>query len=282
MSSIELVSIHGGHSGQFCTHARNSLEEIIQAYIAAGYRWVGITEHVPPASEQFVYFDEREAGQDAKMLNERFGHYFVEGRRLQQKYADQIELLIGCETEMYTGSIPHVRKLIAAYQPDYLVGSVHHIDDIIFDVDQEGYDQAAAAYGGVEGLYGRYFDLQHAMIEQLRPQVVGHFDYIRILDPNYQEMWKKTAVWDKIMRNLQLIRKYGLILDVNTKGLRKGHPEPYVSQPILRAAITLGIPLAPGDDSHGVADVGVDIEQGIQYIKEAGGSTKWQKPKRNQ
>ena len=134
----QLVSIHGGHSGQFCTHARDSLDAIVQAYIAHGYAWVGITEHVPPASENFVYFDEREAGQDAVFLNARFADYFAVGRQLQQKYADQIELLIGCETETYTGSIDHIRQIVATYQPDYLVGSVHHVDDISFDVMQAG------------------------------------------------------------------------------------------------------------------------------------------------
>ncbi|MEM7112614.1 MAG: histidinol-phosphatase [Chloroflexota bacterium] len=274
----QLVSIHGGHSGQFCTHAHDTLEAIVQAYIAHGFAWVGITEHVPPATEDFVYFDERDVGQDAVFLNARFADYFAVGRQLQQKYADQIELFIGCETETYTGSFDHIRQLVATYQPDYLVGSVHHVDDFIFDVTHEGYNEAAAQHGGLEGLYCRYFDQQYEMIEELRPQVIGHFDYIRILDPNYQETLQKTAVWDKIMRNLRQIKAYGLILDVNTKGLRKGHPEPYVSHPILQEAIALGIPLVPGDDSHGVADVGVDIKEGINYLKEAGAPTIWQKP----
>ena len=80
------------------------------------------------------------------------------------------------------------------------------------------------------------------------------------------------------MRNLRQIQAYGLILDVNTKGWRKGHPEPYVSRPILQQAIAMGIPLVPGDDSLSVADVGVDIADAIRYLAEAGASTEWQKP----
>ena len=44
---IQKVSIHGGHSGQYCCHAEDTLEEIVLAYIEHGYTWVGLTEHMP-------------------------------------------------------------------------------------------------------------------------------------------------------------------------------------------------------------------------------------------
>jgi histidinol phosphatase-like PHP family hydrolase len=56
------VSVHGGHSGEFCTHAVDSLEEVVQAYVQGGFSWVGITEHMPPAADRWVFDDEREAG----------------------------------------------------------------------------------------------------------------------------------------------------------------------------------------------------------------------------
>ena len=55
------VSVHGGHSGQFCGHAKNTLEEIVLAYIDKGYPWVGITEHMPPVADAFVYLASDEA-----------------------------------------------------------------------------------------------------------------------------------------------------------------------------------------------------------------------------
>ena len=35
------ASIHGGHSGQFCLHARDRLEDIIKRYIELGFAWGG-------------------------------------------------------------------------------------------------------------------------------------------------------------------------------------------------------------------------------------------------
>jgi histidinol-phosphatase (PHP family) len=87
-SSIARVSVHGGHSGQFCLHAKSTLEEVIQAYIAAGYSWVGITEHMPPLNDSVRYPDEAQQGLSAKALQEQFQRYFAEVRRLQAKYAD--------------------------------------------------------------------------------------------------------------------------------------------------------------------------------------------------
>ena len=62
MQKIEKVSVHGGHSGQFCNHATDSLEEIVRAYIDQGFSWVGITEHTPAPTEDLLDQDQREAG----------------------------------------------------------------------------------------------------------------------------------------------------------------------------------------------------------------------------
>ena len=102
--NTRLVSVHGGHSGGFCSHAKDSLENIVQAYINRGFSWVGITEHMPAVSDRFVYPDEREAGLDASALQCRFDDYFKTCRRLKQKYSEQIDILVGFESETYTGS----------------------------------------------------------------------------------------------------------------------------------------------------------------------------------
>jgi histidinol-phosphatase (PHP family) len=88
------VSVHGGHSGQFCNHAENTLEEVVQAYIEKGYLWVGITEHMPPVSDRFLYPDEIEAGLSAEILSHRFNRYMETCRRLQTSHADQIQIYV--------------------------------------------------------------------------------------------------------------------------------------------------------------------------------------------
>src|SRR5687767_6717059 len=125
--SIQKVSVHGGHSGQFCLHAKNNLEEVIEAYIAQGFSWVGITEHMPPMTDSHRYPDEAEHGITSDVLQEQFLRYFTECRALQQKYAGQIKIFTAFETETYPGSVSYIHNLILTTHPDYIVGSVHHV-----------------------------------------------------------------------------------------------------------------------------------------------------------
>ncbi|MBF0227080.1 MAG: histidinol-phosphatase [Desulfobacterales bacterium] len=271
----KLVSIHGGHSGEFCSHAKNSLEEIIKTYIDKGFTWVGITEHIPPLSEKFLWPDEIKQGLNLKSAYERFERYIYTCRALQKKYASKIKIYVGFESETHTGSDDFVKKLINIFKPDYIVGSVHHVDDMIFDYSEEHYERAVKSFvGGIDELYCRYFDLQFSMINTLKPKVVGHFDLIRIYDTNYKERIKIPEINDKITRNLELIKKLGLILDFNMRALSKGSTEPYISMPILKKAIDMRITLIPGDDSHGIDSAGLNIYRGIEILTKFGINTK--------
>lgn len=278
MTSTTLVSIHGGHSGEFCSHARNTLEEVIQAYIDKGFAWVGITEHMPPVADRFMYAEEREAGFNATALLDRFDRYMKEGRRLQKKYADQLEIFIGFETEAYTGAFEFARQLMDRYQPDYVLGGIHHVVDIPFDAGVADYQKAVTACGGKRALYCRYFDIQYKLIRDIEPKVVAHFDLIRIFDDQYLRQWKSPEIMQRIERNLQCMADLDLILDYNVAALRKGAAEPYISTPILEMAKQMGIAIVPGDDSHASVMAGAYIEDGIAILEAMGFATQWQKP----
>ncbi len=272
------VSVHGGHSGEFCDHALDSLEDIITAYIRHQFTWIGITEHMPPVSDAFMYPDERAAGRDAARLYARFAAYISTAKTLKQRYAGELDIYVGFETELTSGALPFTRRLIETFEPDYLVGSLHHVDDISFDFSREDYLRAVETQGGYDNLYGRYFDLQYELIETLTPEVIGHFDLIRIYDPDYKTRIEKPEIARKIQRNLALVAERGLILDFNLAALSKNMDEPYISAPILEKARDMGIAVVPGDDSHSVDSVGLHMQQGIRILQDMGFDTRWQRP----
>ncbi|HBT97243.1 MAG TPA: histidinol phosphatase [Desulfobulbaceae bacterium] len=276
---MDFVSVHGGHSGQFCSHAENSLEEVILAYIDHGYAWVGITEHAPGLAPHLLYTDQQELGFTPETLRQRFARYMPECRHLQQKYADTITVFAAMETETYSGYAEHIDGLVAEFRPDYIVGSVHFVGDVNFDYSVEKYQEAVVKVGGIENLYCRYFDDQLAMIERLRPAVVGHFDLIRIFDPDYREHLSLPVVAERVERNLRRIKALDLIMDFNLRALAKGASEPYISRPILLRAKELGVAVVPGDDSHGVANIHENMERGIAILEELGFSTNWRRPR---
>lgn len=272
------VSIHGGHSGQFCNHAQDDLETLIKAYIRKGFAWVGVTEHMPPADDRFLYPEETAAGLGAAKMRIRFDDYFTEARRLQRVYADRLEIFIGFETEATSGSFDLARTLADEHGPDYVVGGVHHVDDIPIDYDEKTYGRAVQSAGSIDNLYCRYFDLQHDMIQRLKPAVVAHFDLIRLYDKDYRTRLAAPDIQERITRNLQLIARHDLILDFNVAALRKGAAEPYLSRKILKQALAMGISVVPADDAHGVDTVGAFINEGIVILEELGVKPPWRKP----
>jgi histidinol-phosphatase (PHP family) len=270
--------VHGGHSGQFCHHAKDKLDAIVNAYVDAGFTWVGITEHMPPAIDAWRYPDEAESHISAATLQAQFRDYFSECRRLRDKYRDRIELFCSFETETYPGSAAVVRELLASTQPDYIVGSVHHVGGIGIDYNREHYAKAVQQAGSLAGLYCAYFDAQYAMLVELEPAVVGHFDLIRIFDPDYLDTLRHPEVWRRIERNLDFVVQKQLILDFNMRGFDKA-VEQYPSRPVLEAALTRGAYIVPGDDSHGVSSVARNYDRGVALLTELGHDCRWQRPR---
>ena len=272
----ELVSVHGGHSGEFCGHATDSLADVVQAYIDAGFRWVCLTEHMAPNRPELISDDE--ALLDLEALGKRFHRYFAAARRLQSERAGEIDLYVGFETEAFAGYREAVQAVVDGYAPDMMVGSVHHVDDILFDYSEANYRRAVTRAGGIVNFYCAYFDLQLELVETLRPPVVGHFDLVRIFDPDYPRRWQTPAIRVRALRNLARIAELDLVLDFNVRALAKGQPEPYLSRPWLRQALALGIDVVPGDDSHGVASVGLNMARGLELLEAAGAPTEWRRP----
>jgi histidinol-phosphatase (PHP family) len=275
---IARVSVHGGHSGQFCSHASDDLAAVVAAYAARGFAWVGLTEHMPPPDDRFLYPEERQAGLDAAALRRRFAAYMAEARRLQRQWRTVLPIRVGFETEACSGALDFARALVAQYQPDYIVGSVHHVADISIDSSPADYARAVAGCGGLQELYLAYFDLQLEMMETLEPQVIGHFDLVRIFDPDYSRRLASEPVVRRIARNLERVRRLGAILDLNVAPWDKGGHEPYPAPGIRRKAHRLGIALVPGDDSHGVSMVGRHFDRAVALLQAEGFSTDWPVP----
>ena len=173
-------------------------------------------------------------------LPPRHEAYLVEAQRLQAKYASQIHILVGFEAEFIRPSYAQpVLKLAEPASVDYFIGSLHHVHSIPIDYDAAMYARAVAASGGSEErLYEDYYDLQHEMLLALKPRVVGHFDLICLKseDPSRDvRQWK--GVWDKVLRNLKLVKEQGGWLECNTAALRKGLKEPYPCRPIAEVSL---------------------------------------------
>lgn len=266
------VSMHGGHSGEFCAHARGTLRETIEAAIGFGYHTMGIAEHAPRPGSPYLYTEEVEQGWKGETLNNLFENYAKALASLQEEYAGRIAILRGFEVEAvpargYTESMAGLRR---RYGFDYIVGSIHWVDDQPTDFTREAFEAAAARYGGAEGLAVRYYEVVAEMVAALRPEVVGHLDLIRKL-ALAPERVDTPRVQEAARHVLEAAAAYGGIMDVNTSALRRGDATPYPASWLLRLAVgEYGLGVCFGDDSHGPDQVGAGIAEARDYLLDNG------------
>lgn len=226
--SVRMPFSHHSHSGEFCGHATNTLEDVVKTAISKGMTTFCMTEHIH--RERIDFYPGEEQDHTPESLEELYDKFYQEAKRLQLQYASQIQLFVGFETEwIRPSSLDIIQNILGKYELDLFVGSVHHVYTIPIDFDTELYHKARATVDGSdERIAEQYFDDQLAMLEALKPPVVGHFDLIRLKSDNPEQSFRQWPhVWEKLMRNLKYIAEYGGILELNSSSLRKGMSEAY-------------------------------------------------------
>lgn len=159
---------------------------------------------------------------------------------MRKKYKDQIKLLIGFEAEwIRVSTLGLIKRLQAKHDFDYFIGSVHHVLTVPIDYDRARYEEVRQLVGGSdEDVFEEYFEAQYAMLRQLKPRLVGHFDLIRLFSDEPDGSFKRwDGIWAKIVRNLELIASYGGVLELNSSAFRKGMSEPYPKVEICEVCI---------------------------------------------
>ena len=271
------VSLHGGHSGEFCDHAEGTLREMLTAAVEAGYHTFGVSEHAPRSEARFLYEKELALGWDVAKITADFDRYLHVLPALVEEFADRLIVLRGFEAEAvpagnYVRQMRgHRERLLSDGRPafDYFVGSVHYVAEIPIDGTPENWRLAAEACGGPEALAVRYYETVAEMIVALRPDVIGHLDLIKL---NAAASGLPAFALDSppIRRAaegaLEAAFAVNALLDLNTAGWRKGLGEPYPAPWLVQRAQERGILFCFGDDSHRPGQVGGGIAAGRDYL----------------
>ncbi|KAJ1022573.1 hypothetical protein NDA16_003562 [Ustilago loliicola] len=287
---------HHSHSGQFCSHAKDSLAQVLQRADTLGFAHFHLSEHVPRQNESELYPEEIEASITPSTLRNTFQHYLAEARKLQNEYACRsIHVLVGCETENITspGTLDYLTEvlgsnlntkpeLIGKGVVDYIVGSLHHTHSIPIDFDRETFDRSVASFQSSSSssiteahlaLIDQYLDDQLEVLQRLKPEVIGHFDLFRLFQPELK--LEAPHIWAKIERNVRFAVQYGALFECNAAAFRKGWNTSYPGKEILHLILSLEGRLCLSDDSHGVQAVGLNYLRLRQYLVDAGVDTIW-------
>ena len=185
------------------------------------------------------------------LANVDYPRYAAEIEALRAKYSDRITIKMGMEFGMQTYTIPQYEKLFSSYPFDFIILSVHQVEDKEFWIQdfqrgrtQEEYNLHNYSVLGHLDLISRYDEAGYFPFEKIRPIVT------KILE---------TVIAD------------GKGIEINTSSHRYGLQDLTPSRDILRLYRDLGGRiLTIGSDSHRKEHLGAYILDTMEEAKKLG------------
>jgi histidinol-phosphatase (PHP family) len=240
------ISVDGHVHTNLCNHARGEMEEYVLSAVKKGLRKLIFLEHLEVGINYF---------ESTWLTEDDFDFYHKEGKRLQQKYKDRIEIGLGVEVGYNPRYLEAIQQKLARHKWERIGISYHFLEtdsghlnmvsskQINIDrLDQFGADEVISSY---------YKQLREA-VENLPGQVLCHIDAVLRHHPQVIFTPDHNRLIDKL---LDAVASKKMALEVNTSGY-KTKEQPYPSLAILKKAVARNISLVAGSDAHRPEDVG--------------------------
>jgi histidinol-phosphatase (PHP family) len=238
------------HSHTNYCDGTNIPEDYIKKALALGMPTYGFSSHAP-----IPFFECKWA-----MKLEELQDYVDEVYRLQRKYEDRIEILLGLEVDYLPEKMGPKADFLQTAGLDYAVGSIHFVDSFVngrgweidgpLEVFKKGLNEIFG--GDAKAAVTRYYELTREMLVEDCPEIVGHLDKIKMQNLR-EHFFSEDEKWyrDEVMQTLEAISKTDAIMEVNTRGLyKKRANETYPSKWVLEEALKLDISVQINSDGH--------------------------------
>lgn len=184
---------------------------------------------------------------------EKSVHTLDEYKRLIEEIKKKtypIKVSFGLEVCYFEQHIEETAQLCDDEHFDYIIGSVHWIDNWTFN--QRKYQWLGR---DTDKIYQRYFEMENSLVKSGVFDIIAHPDLITChgLYPSYSLCETYNELCKNIMEN-------GMYLEMNTsKGLG-------VNKEFFEAAKRVGVKFSTGSDAHCVEDVGRKIKEVTELI----------------
>jgi len=181
---------------------------------------------------------------------------------LEFREKSEIPIKLGVEVDFSPDEVERTRKFIQEHPFDYVIGSVHTIDEWVIDDPS-----AKEEYSRRDPFqtYEEYFRLVRELCECRLFDVLGHPDLIKILgtrpDRDLTRVYEETAA---------AIAGSNMCVEINPKGLVRPCREIYPNERFLRILRDCGVPITLGSDAHEPNDVGLNLDEAVRLAKKVG------------
>lgn len=236
-----------------CGHATGIPQEYARQAIKIGLKEIGFADHAPAVQKPMP---------GITMSFDDLPKYHAMIEDVKKRLMSQITIKIGLEADFIPGYEQKTKSIVEAYPYDYVIGSVHFIDDWAFD------DPAHRDYWktrDVNDVYRRYYALLRQSAQTGFYQIMGHCDL-----PKKFGARPSLDLRDEIEKTAKAFKQTGVAIEINTAGLRKPVAEIYPALNCLKIYREAGVPLTFGSDAHDPSEVGKDFDKAIALAKTAG------------
>lgn len=241
------------------------LEQVIRDAIGMGMDEICITDHVDYGIKKDWDAGEKIAYRGSQpQANVDYPRYMAALRDMQSRYGDRIRIRIGLEFGVQTHTIPQFRALLTRYPLDFVILSIHQVEN------QEFWTQEFQRGCTQQEYNERYYEELLAVVQQYQGySVLGHLDLITRYDK--QGVYPFERVRPLVEAILRRVIEDGKGIEVNTSSHRYGLTDTTPSVAILQLYRELGgTILTIGSDSHAPAHLGTYIGEARALLRELG------------
>jgi len=235
-----------------CGHAIGAPRDYILAAQKQGLAEIGFSDHNPMPTQ----FD------DWRMAPDQLPQYIEMIQEAQREFPDY-PVRLGLECDFIPSFEDHIRHLAGQAEWDYLIGSVHYITPD-WDVDNPKHLKRWQEQP-VEEIWQKYFDAYTLMAESCLFDFLAHPDLVKKFghrpEGDLSRFYKAT---------LDAVAEAGVVLEINTAGLRKDVHEIYPSRDFLVAAHLRNIPIVINSDAHSPKEVAADFDAAYMLARDVG------------
>lgn len=236
-----------------CHHAEGAPEAYIDAAVAAKLSEYGISDHAPAIREPF---------DDWRMLQSDLPDYWQWIERARKHAAGRLPIRAGLECDWLAECEDWIHELSQAYPWDYLIGSVHYLDDWDFDNPKW---LGRWAESDVDHVWKHYWESYGRMATSGLFDILGHPDLVKKFC--FRPEGDLSRFYEPV---IGVIAESGSAIELNTAGWHKPCAEAYPEPRFLKLAADAGIPLVISSDAHAPNEVARDFAQAIELAKSLG------------
>jgi histidinol-phosphatase (PHP family) len=242
------------HNHTTWSDGTSTLAEMIDSARKAGLEELGISDHfaLAPGDPHFSW----------ALAPELLDAYVAE--ILQAKEATQgLTIRMGLEVDYFPGTIELIKQRLAPYPFDYLIGSVHFVDDFIIDLNAQPWEEISPDERN--HMWRGYWQLLREAAESRFFDIIGHFDL-----PKKFKFYPTMDLSKEALSALDAIAAANMAIEINCSGWEKPVQEAYPSLFYLRESNRRKIPLIINSDAHTAENVIRNFERARRLAMEAG------------